>query len=105
MELRTWKHPPHGIPVICVGTGRLVVSLNCIPAGVMSVANEKDFVLRRMKMKALKRFLKDEQGTETVEWAIIIGLIAVASITLIVSIGEWVKTKFTTLDTELAKHP
>ena len=56
-------------------------------------------------MKALKRFLKDEQGTETVEWAIIIGLIAVASITLIASIGEWVETKFTTLDTELAKHP
>ena len=56
-------------------------------------------------MKALKRFLRDEQGTETVEWAILIGLIAVASIVAISSIGGWVSGKFTTLDTELKKHP
>ncbi|MHC4741906.1 MAG: Flp family type IVb pilin [Planctomycetota bacterium] len=53
-------------------------------------------------MNALKRFLRDEQGTETVEWAIIIGLIAVASIATIVSIGTWVSGKFTALDTSLA---
>ena len=53
-------------------------------------------------MKALvERFLNDERGTETVEWAIMIGLIAVASITFILSIGTWVLGKFTTLDTEL----
>jgi pilus assembly protein Flp/PilA len=57
---------------------------------------------RRKKMNALKRFLRDEQGTETVEWAIIIGLIAVASIATIVSIGTWVSGKFTALDTSLA---
>lgn len=52
-------------------------------------------------MKALKRFLKDEQGTETVEWAIIIGLIAVASIIAIGSIGTWVSGKFSELDDAL----
>jgi len=52
----------------------------------------------------MKRFLKDEQGTETVEWAILIGLIAVAAITFIISIGGWVVTKFQTLDSELAGH-
>lgn len=56
-------------------------------------------------MKALKKFLKDEQGTETVEWAIIIGLIAVASIGLIVTIGQWVNTKFAALNTGLAATP
>ena len=54
-------------------------------------------------MKALvERFVNDERGTETVEWAIMIGLIAVASIGIIYSIGQWVMVKFSTLDTELA---
>lgn len=52
-------------------------------------------------MKTLRKFLKDEHGTETVEWAIIIGLIAVASITTIGLIGTWVSAKFTQLNTGL----
>ncbi len=55
-------------------------------------------------MKALRRFLKDEQGTETVEWAIIIGLIAVASIGFIIAIGTWVSGKFGTLNTALGTN-
>jgi len=50
----------------------------------------------------MKRFLKDEQGTETVEWAILIGLIAVAAIGFIVTIGQWVVGKFQTLDSAIA---
>ncbi len=46
---------------------------------------------------AVKRFINDERGTETVEWAIMIGLIAVASIGLIYGIGLWVQSKFSTL--------
>jgi pilus assembly protein Flp/PilA len=53
-----------------------------------------------MKEKLL-RFLKEEEGTETVEWAIMIGLIAVASIGVIIGIGAWVNTKFSTLSTAL----
>ena len=55
-------------------------------------------------MNTLRRFLRDEQGTETVEWAIIIGIIAVTSITLIASIGTWVYNKFFTLDAALAPY-
>lgn len=63
------------------------------------------FKKKENEMKEImKRFLKDEQGTETVEWAILIGLIAVAAITFIISIGGWVVTKFQTLDSELAGH-
>ncbi len=50
---------------------------------------------------AVKRFVNDERGTETVEWAIMIGLIAVASIGLIYGIGQWVQGKFTELHTGL----
>jgi Flp pilus assembly pilin Flp len=53
----------------------------------------------------MKRFLIDEQGTETVEWAILIGLIAVAAITLIVSIGQWVFNKFNQLESTLSANP
>jgi Flp pilus assembly pilin Flp len=47
------------------------------------------------------RFLKEEEGTETVEWAIIIGLIAVAAIGTIAGIGTWVNDKFTSLSNGL----
>jgi len=48
-------------------------------------------------MKAVKRFLRDEQGTETVEWAIIIGIIAVGAIALMATIGTWVQDQFQAL--------
>ena len=51
---------------------------------------------------AVRRFLTDERGTETVEWAIMIGLIAVASIGLILGIGLWVQAKFSALHSGLA---
>jgi pilus assembly protein Flp/PilA len=53
-------------------------------------------------MEKLKRFIKDEKGLETVEYAIIAGLIVVGTIATVVSIGAWVNTKFTALDTGLA---
>lgn len=49
-------------------------------------------------MKAmLRKFLRDEQGTETVEWAIIIGIIAVGAIALMATIGGWVQDQFQAL--------
>lgn len=45
-------------------------------------------------MKVLKRFLKDEQGLETVEYAIITGLVVAATITAIGLLGVWVKEQF-----------
>ena len=53
----------------------------------------------------LKKFLKDEKGLETVEYAIIAGLIVVGTIGLITSIGGWVNTKFAALDTGLSTNP
>lgn len=42
----------------------------------------------------LKKFIRDEQGLETVEYAIILGLIVVATITLITTIGGKVSNAF-----------
>jgi len=52
-------------------------------------------------MKTVKRFIQDERGLETVEYAIIAGLIVVGTIATILAIGAWVNTKFNALNTAL----
>lgn len=52
----------------------------------------------------MKRFFTDEKGLETVEYAIIAGLIVVGTIVTIASIGVWVSGKFTALQAGLAPH-
>jgi len=55
-------------------------------------------------MKTVKRFLVTDDGLETVEYAIIAGIIAIGVITTVISIGTWVNSKFTALNTGLAGH-
>jgi Flp pilus assembly pilin Flp len=56
-------------------------------------------------MNMFWRLLKDERGTETVEWAIVIGLIAMGAILLATSIGGSVTRAFTNLDNEMSTIP
>ncbi len=49
----------------------------------------------------MKRFFKDERGLETVEYAIIAGLITVAAIATITLVGTQVNTMFNALLTAL----
>jgi len=49
----------------------------------------------------LKQLLKNENGLETVEYAIIAGLIVVGVIATVTSIGTWVAAKFQALLTAL----
>ena len=49
----------------------------------------------------IKRFLRNEEGLETVEYAIISGLIVAGSIVAIGAIGIWVATQFGFLQTTL----
>ena len=52
-------------------------------------------------IKLMKNFWNDEQGLETVEYAIITGLIVAATVTAIGILGAWVTGKFTTVNTAL----
>ncbi len=52
-------------------------------------------------MSALKRFVADEKGLETVEYAIITGLIVAGVIATIGLIGTWVKDQFVSLESQL----
>jgi Flp pilus assembly pilin Flp len=49
-------------------------------------------------MKRIQEFLSDEKGTETVEWAIMIGLIAFTAIATLIAIATYVDARFTTLN-------
>ncbi len=55
-------------------------------------------------MEMLKRFFKDERGLETVEYAIIGGLIVAATIATIVAIGVWVSAKFEAINSAIQGH-
>jgi Flp pilus assembly pilin Flp len=54
--------------------------------------------MKEIKMTKLKAFLKDEDGLETVEYAIILGLIVAGTITVITALGNWVNTQFTAVN-------
>lgn len=43
-------------------------------------------------MKMVKNFLKDESGLETLEYAVIAGLIAIAAAIIYASSGTWAST-------------
>ena len=49
----------------------------------------------------MKRFVVADDGLETVEYAIITGLIVAATITAIAAIGIWVNNTFVGLQTDL----
>ncbi|MHC4561339.1 MAG: Flp family type IVb pilin [Planctomycetota bacterium] len=52
-------------------------------------------------MKMLRTFWNDETGLETVEYAIITGLIVAATITAIGLLGAWVSGRFEAVNTEV----
>jgi pilus assembly protein Flp/PilA len=55
-------------------------------------------------MNAVKAFIRDEAGLETVEYAIIAGLITVGAIVTILGVGTWVSGKFGELKTTLENN-
>jgi pilus assembly protein Flp/PilA len=56
-----------------------------------------------MKEKLIK-FFKDEDGIETIEYALIAALIAVASILAATFLGEEVNSVYSTVGDELSQH-
>jgi pilus assembly protein Flp/PilA len=52
-------------------------------------------------MTVARRFHRDEDGAAMVEYSILIGIIAAASIATIAAIGTWVSTQFSGLCTNM----
>ena len=58
-----------------------------------------------MKIKEfVKRFLADDRGMETVEWAILAALITAGVVTAITTLGLHVQTAFNNLSNATAAH-
>ena len=52
----------------------------------------------------VRRFIRDERGMETVEWAVLAALITAGVITAITTLGTHVQTAFTTLSNNTVSH-
>jgi len=52
-------------------------------------------------LQKVMKFMRDEEGATAVEYGLIVGLIAVAIVTILFSIGGNLSTLFTTVNTKL----
>ncbi|QKC98659.1 Flp family type IVb pilin [Mesorhizobium sp. NZP2298] len=55
-------------------------------------------------MTMTRQFRDDENGAAMVEYTILLGIITVAVIGTIVTVGGWVNTKWTALNANLTGH-
>jgi pilus assembly protein Flp/PilA len=56
-------------------------------------------------LSAIKRFVSDETGLETVEWAIVGGIVVAVGAGIFITIGQDVLRGLTSLDTETSAIP
>jgi Flp pilus assembly pilin Flp len=61
--------------------------------------DRKEFVMTLLK--SLRRFAREEQGTETLEWGLVCGLIVVGAIVAITLIGPKVTTMWNNMNTAI----
>lgn len=52
-------------------------------------------------LKQIVKFLKDEEGASAVEYGLIVGLIAVAVVTILVTMGGGLNTLFTSVSSSI----
>jgi pilus assembly protein Flp/PilA len=56
-------------------------------------------------MNLAKRFVADEEGAALIEYTVLLGIMLIAVIGTIIAVGNWVGTKWTALNTNLATVP
>jgi Flp pilus assembly pilin Flp len=54
-----------------------------------------------LSMRVLREFLKDERGTESLEWGLVCGLIVISSIVAITAIAPKMKTMWSNINASL----
>ena len=55
----------------------------------------------RKYMAKLANFMNDEEGAALIEYTVLLGVMLVAVIAIIVGVGSWVKTHWTSLSNSL----
>ena len=79
--------------------GYVVGMGSCGPAGLP--AREGGSLQEKVMKNLLSKLVKDEQGGEVLEYALIVGLIVVAAIAAVTSVGTKVLAKWTSLNSSL----
>jgi Flp pilus assembly pilin Flp len=59
-------------------------------------------IMKGKEMKALNRFLRDESGLETVEWAFVLGFVVLTAVLAFVGAQGYLTTIFQRMNTELS---
>ena len=54
-------------------------------------------------LNAIKRFAADEEGTALMEYTILLGILVVAVVAIITTLGSWLHTQWQTLCTTVQK--
>lgn len=57
--------------------------------------------MKGKEMKTLKRFLRDESGLETVEWAFVLGFVILIAVLAFMGSSTYLSNIFTRMQTEL----
>lgn len=46
----------------------------------------------------IKRFLRDESGAETIEWALICAILVIGTLIAITAIGNWMRVRWNSVE-------
>jgi Flp pilus assembly pilin Flp len=76
-----------------------------MPRHSLNVFDHFDLNQERNMLNAIKRFMKDESGLETVEWAIVGGIVVAVGAAIFSNIGIDVDRGLTSLQNETALIP
>ncbi|HZZ41722.1 MAG TPA: Flp family type IVb pilin [Tepidisphaeraceae bacterium] len=75
-----------------------MMRIRVVRAGLSSLSSERR---NAMLVKTLRKLVLDEQGGEVLEYALILGLIVVATVTVITTVGTKVLAKWQGVDSAL----
>ena len=51
--------------------------------------------------RSVRKFVKDEKGAAMIEYSVLIGVITATVIGLVISVGDWVNTHWSDLNTKI----
>jgi len=51
--------------------------------------------------RSVRKFVKDEKGAAMIEYSVLIGLVTAAVIGVVISVGDWVNTQWSDLNTKI----
>ena len=90
----------HGSQAVAVGPRRL-----CLSKKDFGLFTSKEEVAMKNFKSIIGRFVRDENGTETLEWGLVCGLLVIGAITAITLIGPKVTAMWNNVNNQIPAQP